>query len=435
MQLTKRQKQAMSKLGITHLNPMQEAAHQAITEQNEIVLLSPTGSGKTVAFLLPLLERIDAQVEAVQLLVLAPSRELAIQIETVLRQMATGIKVNAFYGGQHFTKDKLNLKHIPAVLIGTPGRIADHIRRESFSLSKTRLLVIDEYDKSLEIGFEKEMKFITQKLKACKKKILTSATDGISLPGFLEMENATRLDFLHTQKDSITIKHILSPDKDKLPTLIKTLKHLGDQLALVFCNYKDSINRISERLEEEGIPHGRYYGTMEQKDRERALIKFRNGTHRLLITTDLAARGLDIPEIKNIIHYHLPFREEEFVHRNGRTARMNATGTVYVLQWAEEELKPYLQDTEAEILSESQPLAETEWTTLFISGGRKDKISKGDIVGLFIKEGGLSKEELGLIELKQDCAFVAVKSKFSAQLCTQLNNSKIKKRKVRIYEI
>ena len=282
MQLTKKQKQALAKLGISELNPMQEAAHQAITDHEDIVLLSPTGSGKTVAFLLPLLERIDPHLEAVQLLVLAPSRELAIQIETVLRQMATGIKVNAFYGGQYFTKDKQNLKHIPAAIIGTPGRIADHIRRDSFSLSKTRLLVIDEYDKSLEIGFEKEMKFIVKNLKALKRKILTSATDGIDLPGFLDMKKPTRLDYLYTKKPSLTVKHILSPDKDKLSTLVKTLRHLGDQLALVFCNYKDSINRISDHLKEEGIPHGKYYGGMEQKDRERALIKFRNGTHRLL---------------------------------------------------------------------------------------------------------------------------------------------------------
>lgn len=435
MQLTKRQKQALTKLGITELNPMQEAAHKAITEEDDLVLLSPTGSGKTVAFLLPLLERIDPDLEAVQLLVLAPSRELTIQIETVLRQMASGMKVNAFYGGQHFTKDKQNLKHIPAALIGTPGRIADHIRRESFSLSKTRLLVIDEFDKSLEIGFEKEMKFIVRNLRACKKRILTSATDGINLPGFLEMKMATRLDYLHTKKDSITVKHILSPDKDKLPTLVKTLRHLGDQLALVFCNYKDSINRISDHLKEEGIPHGKYYGGMEQKDRERALIKFRNGTHRLLITTDLAARGLDIPEIKFILHYHLPFREEEFIHRNGRTARMNATGAVYVLQWAEEELKDYLQDTEEEILTDIQVLPDTEWSTLFISGGRKDKISKGDIVGLFMKEGGLDKEELGLIELKQECSFAAVKSSKAETICDKLNNSRLKKKKVRIYII
>jgi len=320
--------------------------------------------------------------------------------------------------------------------VGTPGRVADHLRRETFPVRKIRTLVIDEFDKALEIGFEKEMKAIARALKYCRKKVLTSATFGVRLPAFLPMENAKTLNFLKDDiAEALTIKKVISPDKDKLETLGATLRHLGSELGIVFCNYKDSINRVSAYLTEHNIPHGCYYGGLEQKERERALIKFRNGTHRLIIATDLAARGLDIPEIKFIVHYHLPGRAEEFTHRNGRTARMNATGAAYVLTWEKEELPDYMPVLEEEVLSESQELLAPEWTTLFLSGGRKDKISKGDIVGLFIKQGQLDKGELGIIEIKPDCAFVSVVATKAHTVIALLDNVKLKKKKIRIREI
>ncbi len=428
----KNQKAILQKLGIAQLNPMQEAAQQAIHTSKEVILLSPTGTGKTLAFLLPLIAELDREESEVQLLILVPSRELAIQIEQVVREMGTGFKTNAVYGGRSFSKDKLNLKHRPAILVGTPGRVADHIRKGIFPTNKIQTLVLDEFDKSLEVGFEEEMSEIITSLTELNKKVLTSATQEVEIPEFVDLQNPDTLNFLGDGVPDLHLKIILSPEKDKLNTLVNTLCHLGNQPGIIFLNYKDSIQRVSDQLTEKGILHGCFYGGMEQKDRERALIMFRNGTHQLLLATDLAARGIDVPEIKFIIHYHLPHRSQEFTHRNGRTARMHNDGTAYIIQWEEETLPDFIDVTEVEELKEAPLPNKSEWRTLFISGGRRDKISKGDIAGLFFKQGELKKDELGIIELKEDCAFAAVKAKNVKTLLKFVDNTRLKKKKVRV---
>jgi len=431
----KNQKSILEKLGIEKLNPMQEAARHAIHSSAETVLLSPTGTGKTLAFLLPVIAELKSDISEIQALILAPSRELAIQIEQVAREMGTGYKINAAYGGTSFSKDKIALKTPPAMLIGTPGRIADHLRRNTFSTEKINTLVLDEFDKSLEVGFEDEMSQIIEALPNINKKILTSATQEVEIPEFVELTNPEYVNFLSDGVKKLQIKRIISPEKDKLNTLFQTLCHLGNQPGIIFCNYKDSIQRVSDFLTQKGISHGTFYGGMEQKNRERALIKFRNRTHQIIIATDLAARGIDVPEIKFIIHYHLPQRSQEFTHRNGRTARMHNEGTAYVLQWVEEELPEFIEAPNIEAINEAPIPKSSEWKTLFISGGRKDKISKGDIAGLFFRKGELKNGELGIIELKNDCAFVAVPAKKAIALAKQFNNGRLKRKKVRVYEI
>lgn len=422
----------LKKLKITHLNPMQLEAVEAIRSSKNTILLSPTGTGKTLAFLLPILEELDAEVANVQGLILVPSRELAIQIEQVLREMGTGFKANAVYGGRSSVKDKIELKHAPAILIGTPGRIADHLRRETFSVENIRTIVLDEFDKSLEIGFKEEMVEIFDLLPNIEKRILTSATQNVEISAFVGMKDAKKIDFLSQETPLLKVKTINSPDKDKLESLKSLLGHIGNKPGIIFCNYKESIERVSQYLTENNIPHGTFHGGMEQQERERALIKFRNGTHRIIIATDLAARGIDIPELNFIIHYQLPFREAEFTHRNGRTARMDAKGTAYVLKWEKEDLPEFIQEAPVQILDSKPIEKETDWKTLFISGGRKDKISKGDIAGLFFKQGNLQKEELGTIELKQDCSFVSVAAAKAGAVIQALDNSRLKKKKVRI---
>ncbi len=412
---------------------MQLDAHQAIAHNDEVILLSPTGTGKTLAFMLPLIDKLDPDLDEVQLMILCPTRELALQIEQVVRDMGSGYKINAVYGGQFFSKDRTHIKHKPAILIGTPGRVADHLRRESFAIEHIKAMVLDEFDKSLEIGFEKELKFIIKDLRDCKIKVLTSATHNVQIPSFMKLREPVELNHLSNAKPKLTVKMISSPSKDKLDTLVSSLSHLGEKIGIVFCNYRDSIRRVSERLSEEGIPHGSFYGGLEQKDRERALIKFRNGTHRVILATDLAARGLDIPALDYILHYHLPMREEEWIHRNGRTARMHLEGTAYLLKWTEDELPDFIDNPEEEILTNDKVPPQTDWSTLFISGGRKDKISKGDIAGFFFKQAELIKDELGAIELKQDCAFVGIKSSKVKSSISKLNNTRLKKKKVRVY--
>ncbi len=428
----KNQGAILSKLGITALNAMQEEACKAITSNSEVVLLSPTGTGKTLAFLLPIIATLDSKLEQVQVLILVPSRELAIQIEQVVREMGSGYKTNAVYGGKSGFKDKQELKHAPAILIGTLGRIADHIKRKNIETKHIETLVLDEYDKSLEVGFADEMKEIVAALPSIKKKVLTSATQKVKIPPFIGIKNPRHLNFLKNTAPRLEVKLVVSSYEDKLETLVDLLQHIGPKNGIVFCNLKDSIEMISDHLHRKQIDHVCFYGGLEQIDRERALIKFRNGTHRLLLATDLAARGIDVPELDFIIHYQLPPRPDEFIHRNGRTARMNTEGTAYVLKWEKETLPPFIKGTEPISLALHKQGLTKQWETLYISGGRKDKISKGDIAGLFFKQGNLNKDELGMIELKQDCAYVSVPCSKSAQLIKLLNNRRLKKKKVRI---
>ncbi|MBS9778138.1 MAG: DEAD/DEAH box helicase [Gammaproteobacteria bacterium] len=428
----KTQADILKKLNISTLNSMQRQAISVIDAAANTILLSPTGTGKTLAFLLPVLKKINPNIKGVQVLILVPSRELAIQIEQVIREMGAGIKVNAVYGGRAATKDRNDLKHAPSILIGTPGRLSDHIAREDFNKTSIHTLVLDEFDKSLEIGFEKEMKRIIAGLHNLKKRILTSATNA-EIPAFVGMTNPKTVNFVTEDASSqLSLQKVLATDDDKGETLIELLHHIGNEQVIIFCNFKDSLSSVSDILASHNLSFSCFVGGMEQRDRERSLIKFRNGSSRILLTTDLAARGIDIPSMKYLIHFELPPRLEEFTHRNGRTARADESGTAFVIHASGEREQDFTKDIPVMPVSECNQLTPSNWETLFISGGRKDKISKGDIAGLFFKKGGLDKTELGVIELKQDCAFVAVPANKSQELIKTLNNTRLKNRKVRI---
>ena len=422
----------LRKLNIHQLNPMQEEAIPTIERVKNTILLSPTGTGKTLAFLLPIINNLDITCKEIQALILVPSRELAIQIEQVIRSMGSGYKVNAVYGGRPISKDKIELKHAPAILVGTPGRIEDHFRSDRFSREYIQTLVLDEFDKSLETGFESEMKAIVKQLPNLKKRILTSATQGVEIPEFVGLHKPKVISYLKDTPSKLVLKTIISPSKNKLNTLLSLLNYLGNQPGIVFCNLRESVEDVSEFLHKNNISHGCFSGGMEQRDRERTLIKFRNGTYQVIIATDLAARGIDIPELKYIIHYELPRTAQEFTHRNGRTARVNAKGTAYILSWEKEYQPDFIKDVAIETIDSVGKRKAQFWQTLFISGGRKDKISKGDVAGLFFKQGNLTKDQLGVIELKQDCTFVAVPVALAHDLVAKLNNSRLKKKKVRI---
>jgi superfamily II DNA/RNA helicase len=429
-------KSFLEKFNISALNPMQIEARKAIYAGNDVVLLSPTGSGKTLAFLLPLIERLDPKSDGIQAIVLVPSRELAMQIEQVARQLGSGFKINAVYGGRSGQMDKADLKTKPALLIGTPGRIADRFRRDDMDLSGVKTLVLDEFDKSLEVGFEREMSEIVRSLRAVNQRVLTSATDAVAIPEFLGIEEPISIDYLNQHRPRLVVKTIAAEAGERLDTLAELLGKLKGQPGIIFCNFKDSLFDASDFLFHHKIEHECYYGGMEQIDRERALVKFRNGTCQLLLATDLAARGLDIPEIKFIIHLELPYHPNEFTHRNGRTARMNAKGAAYVLHKKSKPLPEFIKEVQPEKLDvkdmASDNMEAQKWGTLHISGGRRDKISKGDIAGLFFKKGGLSKEQLGVIELQQSYAYVAVSRSMAHKVVELTNNQRLKKKKVRI---
>ena len=432
MTILKNQKEILAKLGIDELNEMQKSAQAVIFDNSESIIVSPTGTGKTLAFLLPVLSLLDPNLDEIQALIVVPSRELALQIEQVIRNIGAGFKANAVYGGRSGAKDKIELSHPPAILIATPGRLADHLRRNTIDLSKTKILILDEFDKSLEIGFENEWREIMQALPHLEKKILTSATQKTSIPDFIEIISPEYLHFESEDESKLSLKLIETSEDEKPESLKKLLYYLGIGNGIIFCNFKDTIQNVSDYLADHEIRHATFFGGMDQKDREHSLIKFRNGTHRLLIATDLAARGIDVPELDFIIHLELPMKEDEFTHRNGRTARMHSTGTAYILKSKSQRLPDFITDAQLFEIPFAQAPPETLWETLFIGGGRKDKISKGDIAGLFFKEGSLKKGQLGEIELKQDCAYVAVPFADAENLVIILNNSRLKRKKVRI---
>jgi superfamily II DNA/RNA helicase len=426
----------LEKLKITALNDMQNAAVGAAKKGGDVVLLAPTGSGKTLAFLLPVLSALENfEKDRVQALILVPSRELALQIEQVFKQMGTGFKVNCCYGGHPIKTERNNFEQAPAVLIGTPGRIAYHLRHENFDESGVSTLVLDEFDKALEFGFKEDMSYIIGKLLSLKQRILTSATAMEEIPDFTGVKKPVEIDFLKDVKvaPDLKLKKVLTTAADKLDTLFQLICKIGNKTTLIFCNHRETVDRISDLLIDKDLAHDIFHGGMEQDERERALLKFRNGSIKILITTDLASRGLDIPEVECIIHYQLPYTEDAFLHRNGRTARMNAKGTAYLVI-ADDEKYPFLKsDIETENLKGSFTIPkDSDWQTLYIAAGKKDKVNKIDIVGLLLKKGGLQKEDVGLIEVKDQSSYVAIKRKMVPKVLSALSNERIKNKNVKI---
>jgi ATP-dependent RNA helicase DeaD len=423
-------------LGIESLNEMQITAGETIVRDSNVLLLSPTGSGKTLAFLLPIFELLDEEIAGVQCLILVPSRELGLQIEQVWKKMGTAYKVNVCYGGHAIDTEIKNLSNPPAVLIGTPGRIADHIDRGTFVTDRVVTLVLDEFDKSLQLGFHESMSYIISRLPKLHKRLLVSATSGIEIPKYTRVVHPTVLDFIPGKKEqvSLQLKRVISKEKDKIGSLVHLLCCLQSEAAIIFCNHRDAAERISDSLNEKGLYATYYHGGMDQDERERALIQFRNGSVTFLVTTDLAARGLDIPEMKHVVHYHLPSKEDEFTHRNGRTARMMATGTAYILIHESEKRMDYI-DYSMPILAVDHvtklPKA-PEFKTLYISGGKKNKLNKIDIVGFFSQKGQLEKGDLGLIEVKDFISFAAVKATKVKDLLSRIRDEKMKGKKYKI---
>ena len=416
---------------------MQKATSVAILKQNDVVLISPTGSGKTLGFLLPILQLIDKDKVGVQVLIIVPSRELALQIEKVFKQMSTPFKINCCYGGHSVRVEENNFQHPPAVLVGTPGRISHHLSHKNFLVDTIHTLILDEFDKSLELGFKEEMEFIIQQCKRLKKRILTSATALENVPAFVGLKHSVELNFTTDHKDlqsALVVKTVRAESDDKLHALMLLLGKIQAKSVIVFCNHREAVNRISEQLRSYKVDHGFYHGGLEQIDREKTLIKLRNGSISLLITTDLAARGLDIPEIEAVIHYQLPTTEDTMVHRNGRTARMSAQGTAYFLLGVNDHLPKFLKVTPKE-----EPLPDKlelpvpcEWRTLYIGAGKKDKINKMDIVGMLLQKGQLKKEELGKIEVLDYSAYAAVKANKIVKTLQLIKEEKIKNRKVKM---
>jgi ATP-independent RNA helicase DbpA len=424
----------LSNLQIDELNEMQQASLEANKTSNSVVLLADTGSGKTLAFLLPITQLLDKR-QVTQALIIVPSRELALQIEQVFKKMGTGFKITCCYGGHKRETEENNLLQAPALIVGTPGRLADHFRRGNITTTHIETLVLDEFDKSLEEGFDEEMSFIISSLPALKKRILTSATEAVEVPDFVGLQDPVKINYLTgEQSAALAVQMVKSDDRDKSETLFKLICYLGNRSTIVFCNQREFVEQVNTFLKDKGIVSVFYHGAMEQRDRDVALNKFRNGSANVLVTTDLAARGLDIPNIRYIVHFQLPTSQESFTHRNGRTARMDASGTAILMLAPHEYLPEYITPEPATInlpLTAELP-QKPVWTTFYIGAGKKDKINKVDIVGFFTNKGQLKKEDIGLIEVKDFSSFVAIRKSKASHTLHTIKDEKIKNKKVKI---
>lgn len=426
------------KLGINELNDMQRRMMESSSKAQDIILLSPTGSGKTLAFILPTLKLLKPSSGRIQAVVIAPSRELVLQIAGIMRNVAAGYKVTPLYGG-HKVEDEINsLQAGSDIIIATPGRLLDHINRRNIDVLPTRILVLDEFDKSLELGFEREMKKIYGHLKNVSRTFLTSATRADVLPDFLKLNNPLTIDFLDSNSDlrrRTRVHRVDSNVNDKLESLGLLLENLAaecgeHQRSIVFVNHRESAERTADYLKKQCIPAVLYHGALDQREREIAIALFNNGSRPVLVATDLAARGLDIEGVRNVIHYHQPLSPEAYTHRNGRTARVDNEGDIFILIGPDEDIKPYIEfDTTRYLDSEHRLNARRLRETIYFSAGRREKLSKGDILGFLIKEGGVDAKSIGKIDVYDHYALAAVDSDIAGKLIQNVKGKKIKGQK------
>ena len=420
----------ISRIGVESLNAMQQDMLRECRRNDGVVLLSPTGSGKTLAYLLPVLERMDAAKDALQTVVIVPSRELATQTVDVIKRICPQARPMALYGGRPAMDEHRTMNGLrPLTVVATPGRMLDHLQKGNVETADVDAVVIDEFDKSLELGFQAQMEAVMAYVDGARRRILLSATDCPQIPLFVNAEMSKKLSYLtpgESLPDSITVHSVRSAEKDKLGTLSALLRQLGEGKSLVFVNYRQSVERVYAFLKDEGFHAGMFHGGMEQKDRERALYRFVGGACNVLVSTDLASRGLDIPDVDNVIHYHLPIDEEAYIHRNGRTARWDAAGDAYIITGPEETLPEYA-DAEDFTISGPLPLpTPPHWALVYIGKGKKDKISKGDVAGFLSKVGGLERGQVGRIDVLPSWSYAAVERKAAKALLAKIKGQKIK---------
>lgn len=432
--------QLIAKAGITP-NGMQTATIDAVQNgSGDVIVLSSTGTGKTLAYLLPVAAQTDTTSTTFQTLVVVPGRELALQSDTVLKSIGSGIRSMAVYGG-HPTMDEHRLlrQQRPQIIFGTPGRINDHIAKGNIDVLRLAFLVIDEFDKCLDMGFQQEIETLLHSIPVKTRRILLSATQPekmeATMNDYSSGHKITTLDFRpddDVATDRIKVLAVHSEEKDKLPALAQLLGQIGQESSVVFLNYRDAVERVTNYLLEQGFSAIAYHGALEQKEREEHLYLFANHSVNTLVSTNLGSRGIDIPDINNIIHYHLPESEQDYIHRIGRTARWDKTGRTFFLLGPEETLPEYVDaDVEDYNLSDHADEAPTlpPMVTIYIGKGKKDKISKGDIVGFLCKCGGLQSKDIGRIDVYDNYAYVAVARLQAPKMLKKVKGQKIKGQK------
>lgn len=424
----------LNHLGYDNMTAMQED-YLSHSEENSI-LLANTGSGKTLAFLLKIYQLLEQSSPKDTVLIVSPTRELARQIYEVIQKMRLPYSSIVCFGGHSFKNEKLQFEQQPRIVVGTPGRILDHYDRGTEGLNPFTHLVIDEYDKTLELGFLNELSQIYAYAGNLKSIQLISATAIDALPDFIQNKNFKTFPYITEDKPEIQYLDVQAEENDKLKALSLLLTQFSEEPTLVFCTHREACDRLAQHLSEYGKETAVFHGGLEQQDRQLSLFKFKSGSVDCLLCSDLASRGIDISEIKNVVHYQYPQTKEDFTHRNGRTARMQKSGRVFLIHSQNEPLPDYAH--ELEIMNYKLPENYTDyqdntWITLFLNIGRKHKIRKTDIVGFLTQELKLSFEDLGLIEIHDNFSYIALnKNYYSKNKAIFGDSFKLKKNKFKI---
>lgn len=430
--------QLKDRLGIDELNDIQNAMLPVATKQGHIILYSPTGSGKTLAFLVPLLTTVNKR-PATQGVIISPTRELALQTHEIIKKIAFGVKAVICYGGHSIIDEINSLSATPEIIVATPGRLVDLLNRRSVSLRQVSFLVIDEFDKILELGFKEDIAKINRFLpRNIDKAIMTSATKFDEMLKYDCFADAITFDFLSKQQASsikISVTAVSGSVGCAKTDLLKILLlSFSNEKTIVFANQRDAVEQIYTTLRKAEFYCEFLHGKLTQLEREKSIALFENGTYAILVTTDLGARGIDFKDVVNVIHFDCPTDSESFTHRNGRTARYGKSGNVFVLRDEATTMPAYIKVDALKNIGDMPKVkpSRTNIQTLHFKAGRKEKISKKDILGFLLKTLSVSADKIGIINVYDHYALAALNGIDAKGALKTLNATKIKGQKVRI---
>jgi len=437
----------LTQLGYVEMTPIQSLALPAMLEGRDVLGQAATGTGKTAAFGLALLARITPRGARPGALVLCPTRELAAQVADELRRLARPLphtRVLTLSGGTSVQKERASLQHGVDVIVGTPGRVHDHLVRGRLDLSGVRTFVLDEADRMLEMGFVETVSAIARAVPAEHQTLLFSAT----FPDAVRALSTTyQRDALHVvvpaEDVGARITHVLYGVErtERVTALVRILGHHRPESAIVFCNHRETCDEVADALAKAGFAAVALHGGMEQHDRNTVLLLLRNGSLRVVVATDVAARGLDIDDLGAIINFDLPREPDVFLHRIGRTARADRSGlAISLAQPADGRILDELrQGPLAGVAMSSVPSAEAQlppppaMITIAIQGGRQDRLRPGDIVGALTTGVGIAGTDIGQIAVNDRISFVAVVASMATRALDGLSAGRIKNKRFRAY--
>lgn len=442
----------LSTLGYISMTPIQSQSLPIMLNHHDVIAQAKTGSGKTAAFGLALLNQLKVETYAVQALVLCPTRELAEQVSQSLRQLARlmpNVKVLNLSGGMPLNPQLDSLRHGAHIIVGTPGRVQKHLDKGSLSLKKLQILVLDEADRMLDMGFFDAIRDIIMLCPQQRQTLLFSATYPAEIKKLSSefMQNPKRVivEEAHKELDIEQIFFEVNHQKNKFPLLKALLLHYKPTSTLIFCNTKDQTSQLAAMLADEGFSAIALNGDMEQVERDIAIIRFKNQSCTILVATDVAARGLDIKELPAVINFELAFEHDVHIHRIGRTGRAGSKGLALSLTTpADAQRLCAIEDglkhavtwgKDSELNKTADTILRPEMVTLCLNAGRKDKIRPGDILGALTKDAGLDADMIGKIDITPLYSYVAIHQNQADIAFDYLRNGKLKGRKVNVKKL